>query len=43
MVNFGLVRRVPGMAKLISTLMKKLLDFSDYKYQKMLFFALLYY
>jgi hypothetical protein len=36
MANFGLVRRIPGMAKLISTLMKKLLDFSDYKYQKLL-------
>jgi|GEM_PF-7104067 len=36
MVNFGLVRRVPGMAKLISTLMRKLLDFTDYKYQKLL-------
>jgi len=36
MTYFGLVRRIPGMAKLISTLMKKLLDFSDYKYQKLL-------
>ena len=36
MLNFGLVRRVPGMAKLCSILMRKLLDFTDYKYQKLL-------